>query len=126
MENIKDVAIATEKRNVRVPIEAEELEGIKEMFVEKSKNFKQLADEKTAAVKSFNELLTPVKKEIDELMQDIQNEFREVNTTVYLLDDQEANLMRFYLEDGTEVGSRPLRPDEKQLNILSIKKAGEQ
>jgi Mg2+ and Co2+ transporter CorA len=125
VQNIKEIAISTEKRNVRVPIEPEELEGIKELFVEKSKTFKQIADEKTSVMEMFKERMNPVKKDIDELMRDIQNEYREIDTTVYLLDDQDNNLMRFYLEDGTEVGSRPLRPDEKQMNILSINKMKE-
>jgi len=117
---IKELAISTEKRNVRVPINTDDLEELKERYVEKSLEFKKLADEKAVVNAQFKEQMQPVQREISELMEDIQNEYQEVDATVYLLDDQESNLMRFYLEDGTEVYSRPLHPSEKQLNILSI------
>lgn len=121
MENIKDIAISSETRNVRIPIDTEKLEEMREEFVKKSLDFKRIADEKAASMAVYKEAMTPLQKEINQLLEDIQNEFEETDTTVYLLDDQDANVMRYYLEDGTEVFSRPLRPDEKQLHLLNNK-----
>lgn len=121
MQNIKEIAISSEKRNVRVPIAPDDLNEIKDRYVEKSIEFKKLADEKADSNALFKERMQPIQREISDLMEVIKNEFEEVNSVVYLLDDQDNNLMRYYLEDGQEVYSRPLRPDEKQLNILSIK-----
>jgi len=121
MQNIKDIAISSEKRNVRVPIASDDLNEMKERYVEKSVVFKQMADEKAAAMSLFKERMSPVQKEITELMGLISDEYQEIDTIVYLLDDQDKGLMRYYLEDGTEVYSRALRPDEKQMNLLSIK-----
>lgn len=122
MQNIKEIAITSEKRNVRVPIPSDELEEMKERFITKSVDLKQMEDEKAEMMIYFKERMNPLKKDIKELVGDIQNEFHEINTTVYLLDDQDDNLMRYYLEDGTEVFSRPLRPDEKQMDIVSAQK----
>ena len=123
MQNIKDLAIAKEKRNVRVPIQSDDLEEMKSRYIEKSVVFKQLADEKANAVALLKERMSPIQKEITELMELISNEYDEQLAECYLLDDQEKGIMRYYLEDGTEVYSRPLRPDEKQLNLLSIKQS---
>jgi hypothetical protein len=119
MENIKELAISCEKRNVRLSINPDELEEMREKFIRKSVDLKQMADEKANILANFKLRMAPLQSDTKKLLQDIQNGFQDVDTEVYLLDDQDTGFMRYYTEDGEEVFSRPLRPDEKQLNILN-------
>lgn len=123
-ENVKQIAVSKEQRRVQVPLETDSLEEIKESYIEKSKQLKQLLDEKALSMNSFKERINPLQKEVNEAIDLLKDGYMETNAMCFLIPNIEENIMEYYLEDGTLVFSRPLRPDEKQFSILSIEKEG--
>lgn len=90
----------------------------KDMEVEDLKA--QLKDATAVLRKKIKEL----NERRSELIRTIQFESVSQRGTVFLMDEQESNLMFIYDVNGYCVGTRPLLPEEKQTSILTIKRNG--
>lgn len=61
--------------------------------------------------------ITPLKNESKRLRSEIKAGKIDIDTLVYLFDDQEERTMKYYDQNGTLVYQRPLQPSERQLRV---------
>lgn len=80
---------------------------------------------KTEAFKEIKAEFTKEAGKIQDQMKAELNKFRtgkeELHGNLYFMDDQTNSLMYVYDQTGKNIECRPLRPDEKQKSIFSIK-----
>lgn len=124
--NIKNIAVATEKRTVRIPITDEELVINKDKFFALSKEIFDKNEAFKEVKQAHKEMMRPLIEQVDDLMGLIQNQGYDSEELCYLIDDQTMGVMNYVLESGVQVWSRKLTLAERQLtakmetNILPI------
>ncbi|WP_370214812.1 hypothetical protein [Mesoflavibacter profundi] len=99
-------------------LDAKEVTHLKDEY---TKNAIALAKHEEAK-KEFNEdfkaKVKPLKLEMSSQMTRIRSKVEEITEDVYLISDQENELMCYYNALGELVYHRPLMPEEKQLTLV--------
>jgi hypothetical protein len=99
----------------------EEIAERKTKLFEGVSKIQTLQDELKVIKKEYSDQLKDLDQEKIVLVQEIRFESERKTGTLYAIDDQEAGIMALYDETGTLVSSRPLKPDERQVSLLTIK-----
>jgi hypothetical protein len=90
----------------------------KDEFFHRQVEISKVEEERDEMKKAFKSQLDPLKDAQKRTFIDIRLGFREEMQEVYLVPDHEQDIMEFRTESGELVGSRKLRPDERQTNVL--------
>jgi len=88
--------------------------------------------ERVAKIQALQEELKEIKKDYSDrlkeldgdktiLVQEIKFESESKTGNLYAIDDQDSGMMALYDETGSLVSSRPLKPEERQTSMLTIK-----
>jgi len=105
-------------------LESEEVAEMKTALYERVKKIISLTEELKQITKNFKDEIKVLEFEKQDLVQSIQFESVSERGTLYAMDDQDNGLMGFYDKTGELVFTRPLKPEERQTSILTIKRNG--
>lgn len=105
-------------------LEPEEVAERKTELFEKVRKIQTLSEELKEISKTFKDQIKELDNEKQILVQEIQFESTSERGNLYAMDDQESGMMAFYDKTGALVSSRPLKPEERQTSLLTIKKNG--
>lgn len=115
--NVKEIAVTTEERVVRISITEEELVEAKDNFCNQSLELAGIQSQLDDLKKEFKARMKPMEDECRRLLSLISNQGYDDKRLCYLVDDQELRVMNYLLEDGTCVFTRPLTQKERQLHL---------
>lgn len=115
---LRDNADAIEKDRVRKPLTKEELEDAKDKLTEVSLKLRRKKDKYEEVKKHWrDEVIDPLKDTVGELLDKLENKGEIVDGEIFYIRDHNNNMVYGFLEDGTQVRSRPMRHEEKQSTI---------
>lgn len=121
-DELKLMAVRTERRTVVLHFSPQQL-------TERRKLITDLAIELMKEEDAWREIRTeheakvkPLKEKLSLTAREVHRGFEETEAECYLVPDQESGRMDYVLEDGTIAFSRPLYPEERQLNLLTKQK----
>lgn len=120
---LEDNAYKVEEGKYSKKLNEDELNLKREALTDNYILLNDLEDQKKAFVDTIKLQQKPLIDENKELLQEVKTGVTIQDGILYLHDDQEAGMMHIYNELGEWIDSRRLRPDERQTNIFSIKKA---
>ena len=104
----------------------EELDFKRETHVDICIELDRLGDELKVVKAEYKEKMEPVADENKKLLRQIKTRQEELTGTIFNFPDYEDGMMNTYDENGDFVGSRRLKPDEKQLKApFPLAKVGE-
>lgn len=106
-------------------LEQEELDELHELYVEKDMKLDDMKEQKKAYLAELKLEQEPIKNEIKDLRKMIRTGQREIVGKIYNIPDYPNKLMVQYNEFGEFLGSRRLRPEERQQNVFQIGKTAE-
>lgn len=106
-------------------LEQEEIDELRELYVEKDMKLDDLEEQKKTYLAELKSEQDPIKNEIKDLRKMIRTGQREILGKVYNVPDYPNKLMIQYNEYGEFLGSRRLRPEERQQNVFQIGKTAE-
>lgn len=122
---LESISIAKENRLVQIPFSQAEKEQKQDEFLQNNIKLASIQEEFSGIKEGFKLKIKEVSEVVKKNFFDLRNGFEETNEECYLVDNQEDGTMEFYsTNSGIMVYSRPLRPDERQTNLLSLKKVG--
>jgi hypothetical protein len=120
---LETTSIAKENRLVQIPFSQAEKEQKQDDYLQNNIKLAAIQEEFLTIRESFKLKIKEVSEVVKKNFYDLRNGYEETNEECYLVDNQEDGTMEFYsTNSGNLVYSRPLRPDERQTNLLSIKK----
>jgi hypothetical protein len=120
---LETTSIAKENRLVQIPFSQAEKEQKQDDYLQNNIKLAAIQEEFLTIRESFKLKIKEVSEVVKKNFFDLRNGYEETNEECYLVDNQEDGTMEFYsTNSGNLVYSRPLRPDERQTNLLSIKK----
>lgn len=99
----------------------EEVIERKTKLFERVAKIQNLQEELKEIKKDYSDRLKELETEKGTLVQEIRFESESKTGTLYAVDDQKAGMMALYDETGALVSSRPLKPEERQTSMLTIK-----
>ena len=105
-------------------LEPYEVAERKTTLYERVRKIQALQEELKEISKTFKDQIKELDNEKQNLIQEIQFESTSEIGNLYSMDDQESGIMGFYDSTGTLISSRPLKPEERQTSLLTIKKNG--
>lgn len=113
-----------ETRKYLKPLTPQELDVKHETAANKMIEISRLKRDLKLITKRFKDQIDPLLKEQEDLLTQIHSKQQEVSGNLYLFANQEEGKMYTYDENGEEVESRRLRPEERQAKIFDgLKKA---
>lgn len=115
---LRDNADAIEQDRVRKPLTREELEDAKDKLTEVSLKLRRKKDKYEEVKKHWrDEVIDPLKDTVGELLDKLENKGEIVDGEIFYIRDHNNNMVYGFLEDGSQVRSRPMRHEEKQSTI---------
>jgi hypothetical protein len=125
IQELETTSIAKENRLVQIPFSQAEKEQKQDDYLQNNIKLAAIQEEFLTIRESFKLKIKEVSEVVKKNFFDLRNGYEETNEECYLVDNQEDGTMEFYSTgSGNLVYSRPLRPDERQTNLLSLKKVG--
>ncbi len=118
---LEDNADKTENTSYMRPLTPEELDVKREQLTENCIKLSEFEDEKKEAMAGFKLKMDPLVKDNKWLLTDIKTRQTQVTGMLYHIADQEDGMMETYDENGELIGSRRLRPEEKQGKLFIAK-----
>ncbi len=102
----------------------EEVVERKTMLFERVAKIQALQEELKEIKKDYSDRLKELDGDKTILVQEIKFESESKIGNLYAIDDQDSGMMALYDETGALVSSRPLKPEERQASLLTMKKNG--
>lgn len=122
-DNLKGYSVRTEEGTYERELSPEELEALKEDYMQKNHNLKKLNDDFKKIQDEFKEKIKLVQESLVKKLETHRTGTETCSGTLYLLDDQENGMMFYYSETGDLVQKRRLLPDERQTSIMQASRA---
>lgn len=115
---LRENADTIEQDRVRKPLTQEELADAKDKLTEVSLKLRRKKN-KYDEIKDHwrNEVIKPLKETVSQLLDKLENKGELVDGEIFFIRDQKNEMVYGFLEDGTQVRSRPMRHEEKQQTI---------
>lgn len=101
----------------------EELDAKREEFVDNSIKVSTLEDEFNEVKATHKGKVEPIKMHNKILQQEVKTKKQKVKGTLFHMANQDSGYMETYEESGELIGTRRLRPDEKQARLFVAKPA---
>jgi hypothetical protein len=124
LQLLKDTADKIEETKYQKPLSQDDMDLRREKLTENCIRLSELEDEKKEAMAEFKEKMQPMVVENKLLLTEVKTKQQTVFGQLFHLANHESGFMETYDEDGLLVGTRRLRPDERQGSILSIARTG--
>lgn len=123
---VKSLAITTEHRIVQIALSEEEKQKSLDEFFQKTINILNVQEEYDRIKEGFKIRLKELSQARDSFIKELRLGYIETEEKCFLIDNQDDGVMEYYTSEGKFVYERPLRPDERQLNVFiqNIKKIG--
>lgn len=118
-ENAAKVEVTTYQKSLT----DEELAARREDLADNCIKLNQFEDELKEVKDDFKSKMDPFKLSNKLLLTEIKTKQSTVDGTLYHMAHHEDRMMETYDSEGLLIGSRRLRPDEKQGTIFSLKNA---
>lgn len=119
---LRDNADKIEELGYTKPIQADELNQLKDELVANNIELNGLREEKKATVAMYNERIKPLKEVNKELTEQLKSRSRYVTEPCYkFVEDGEVG---YYNSEGLLVYSRQARPEERQTTIFNPIRTG--
>lgn len=109
-----------EQRPVKQHFSDEEREQMKAKIAELATKRQEIEEQIAAITKPLKEELKEVREDLSETATNRRIGFVEVQKDVYLYDFQDEQMMGIYDEKGELLERRPLYPEERQTNVISM------
>lgn len=122
---LKDNAYDFEEMTYKRHFDDEELTDLSKEYTRKDQDFWRLEIETKAQIDALKAVLKEKKQEVLLLRGNIRAGYEDVKGIVYLMDDQDAQMMGYYDPSGKLINTRRLRPEERQLKISPSKQSNE-
>lgn len=116
-------AAKIEKTNYQKQLTADELAARREDLADDCIKLNQLEDDLKEIKDGFTTQMKPLKEANKIRLTEIKTKQTAVEGTLYHIANREDSMMETFDENGELVGSRRLRPEEKQGNVFAISKA---
>lgn len=100
-----------------------ELTALRENLADNHIEIGKANDELAEAKKEHKDFVKPLQVENKEILKTLKTRYQEVTENVYKLPNHVSGMMEFVNEKGDIVGSRKLRPEERQGNVFSMSRA---
>lgn len=114
---LQENADSVEETTYFKPLSEDELNDKKTTLTENSIQLADLDEEKKELVKKFKDKIDPIKEENKLLMAEIRSRQTRVKGNLYNMADHANGIMETYDEDGNFIGSRRLKPEERQARV---------
>ncbi len=114
---LKDSCVKIQEFTYAKEFTKDELASKKDELSQQDIKLDKLEEEKKEITQEFNANIKKLKTERKTTLSCVRTGKEEVTEDVYLLDEQDEGVMRYYNQDGVLVYSRPLLPNERQLRI---------
>lgn len=118
---LQDTAAKTEVGTYIKPLSQDELDLKRESLADNYIKLNDLKEEKAVVDAEFKGKMDPISKSNQILLSEIKSKQTNVSGTLYHLADYDNSMMLTYDEDGEFIGSRRLRPDEKQGGLFALR-----
>lgn len=115
---LRDTADKIEQTSYYRALTPEELDVKREELSEAAIILSDIQQEMKRATAEFKERMKPVKESLSCLISEVKTKQVECEGLVYHLANHELGMMESYDEKGELIGSRRLRPEEKQPNLF--------
>lgn len=115
---LRDSADKVEKFTYPRALEAEEVTHLKDEFTKNAISMARKDEARKEFLTDWKGEVKPLKIEMAWQMTRIRSKVEEITEDVYLISDQDSEMMGYYNSAGVLVYSRPLMPEEKQLTIV--------
>lgn len=125
LQVLKDSAEKMESLTYPKVLTSDELSHLKSEYTKEAITLAKHDEGKKQFMENYKSEVKPLKLRLSAIMTQIRNKVEEVTEDVFLIADQEENMMGYYNAEGILINSRPLLPDERQFRIIdtTIKKA---
>lgn len=123
---LQENATKVEQTTYQKVLSPDELAARREDLADDCIKLNQFEDELKEIKDDFKDKMDPLKLANKKRLTEIKTKQSQTDGTLYHIADYESNMMETYDSEGMPVGSRRLRPDEKQGTIFSIGKTAEQ
>lgn len=120
---LRDTADKMEETSYERELSPDELDSKREKFVDNSIKISSLEDELNEKKTEFKNKIDPVKLENKTLQYEVKTKKTKVKGTLFHLANHEDGMMETYDHSGEMIGSRRLRPDERQARLYIPPKA---
>ena len=120
-DNLQSIAHSIIEEDYTKQLTDEDLRNKKTELAEVSILISQIENRRKEAQKEFKAQLVKPRQEHGTLLESIKHQSDRVFGKLFLIDDQEENMMYYFDETGKCVKSRSLLPQEKQTVLKTIK-----
>jgi hypothetical protein len=120
---LQENASKVEQTTYQKSLSAEELAGRREDLADNCIKLNSFEDELKEVKDDFKLKMDPLKNQNKTLLTEIKTKQTTVDGTLFHLSNMEDGMMETYDNEGYLIGSRRLRPEEKQGTIFSLPKA---
>lgn len=115
---LRDTADKIEQTSYYRALTPEELDVKREELSEAAIILSDIQQEMKRATAEFKERMKPVKESLSCLIGEVKTKQAECEGIVYHLANHETGMMESYDDKGELIGTRRLRPEEKQQNLF--------
>jgi len=122
LQTLQDTADKVEETNYYVPLSHEQLDIKREGLADNAIKLSEIEDELKEIKDDFKLKIDPLKTIHKNLLTEIKTKQEFKSGKLYHLANHESGYMETYDETGILIGTRRLRPDEKQKTVFSISK----
>lgn len=122
LQLLADNCKSKEVQLVKIYFSEDDLAEMKSRLSERSIEKDALEDELKELSKDLRSKIKIESVGIKGLLTHLKNKFEEQSQEVFNFDDQENGVMLTYNNQGELIGSRKLRPNERQTSILNLHK----
>jgi hypothetical protein len=123
---LQENAHKVEQTTYQKALSAEELAARREDLADNCIKLNQFEDELKEVKDDFKLKMDPLKTTNKTLLTEIKTKQTTIDGTLFHLANHEDGMMETYDNEGYLIGSRRLRPEEKQGTIFSLAKAANQ
>ena len=113
-------ADGVEETTYQKPLTEEAMVEKKDVLTKNSIDLYDLDEQKKDAVKVFKEKIDPLRKINNKLLSEIRTGQETVTGKIFHLANFDDGMMETYDAEGFLIGSRRLKPNEKQGNLLKV------
>jgi hypothetical protein len=112
-------AFSVKDEEYHAPLSAEELDEVKGFITQQNIKLQELEDKKNRFMEELNAELKPAKEKLEVAVREARSNERQGFGKVYYVPNHEEGITYKVTEGNLIVGSRPMRSEERQMNLLA-------
>lgn len=112
-------SFSVKEEEYHAPLTAEELDEVKGFITQQNIKLQELEDKKKRFMEELNAELKPAKEKLELAVREARTNERQGFGKVYYVPNHEEGITYKITEGNLVVGTRPMRSEERQMNLLS-------